>query len=254
MGSYTVIGKAEDYVKSSEKPVIKFLGAAKDYIKDEVTSTVEGVKGLYEGARTIGGVASSIPVKTMITDILPGFNSDLTEDYFSDEAVSLLTRMAQDLNLEPGESHTATYNDYNKFGARMSALLYGGVNEDFDGVKEKLLNLTPADEIKMTLGEITITKDEEGNLTVTDQYDFNSWVYFGEGAGPDGKYNNYTTEEYENLDISFMEALSDTITNAPSDYQMVRNLAFLFGNRDYVDDTKDKGRKVVINLSKGEVD
>ena len=50
--------------------------------------------------------------------------------------------------------------------------------------------------------------------------------------------------------ITFMEALVDTIDNSPTLYQAARNLGFLFGSRDYKDDTRDEGRPVEINLGK----
>ena len=100
----------------------------------------------------------------------------------------------------------------------------------------------------MTLGEAKITVDADGNIKIIDQYDFNNWAYYGKGVQANGKYLELSSDEFEKSDISFTEALMDTIQNSPSDYQMVRNLAFLFGSRDYEDDTRDTGRKVEINL------
>ena len=196
---------------------------------------------------------ASTPIAMMLDDIfVPALGRKITEKNFSEEATGILRQMALDNNLKPGDSLKIDYEDFNKYGAKMSARFVSGSNEDTAGLLDKLSDLSPADEIKMTLGEAMIIVDQDGNIKVVDQYDFNSWAYYGEGKGSDGKYKTLSADEFEKSEISFTEALMDTIRNSPSDYQMARNLSFLFGSRDYEDDSRDTGRKVEISLGKVE--
>lgn len=193
----------------------------------------------------------STPIAMMLDDIfVPSLGRKITERNFSSESMDILRQIAVDNNLKAGDTLKVDYEDFNKYGAGISARFVSGSNEDTRGIVDKLANLTPADEVKMTLGEALIRVDENGNIKVEDQYDFNNWAYYGKGKGSDGRYTSLSADEFEKADISFTEALMDTIQNSPSDYQMVRNLAFLFGSRDYEDDSKDTGRKVEINLGK----
>lgn len=211
-------------------------------------------KGVGSAARfTDKGLKAlkSTPIAMMLDDIfVPALGRKITEDNFSKESVSILRQMALDNNLKRGDRLKVDYEDFNKYGAKMSARFVSGSNEDTAGILDKLSDLSPADEIKMTLGEVMIVVDQDGNIKVEDQYDFNSWANYGKGKGPDGKYESLSADEFEKSDISFTEALMDTIRNSPSDYQMARNLSFLFGSRDYEDDTRDTGRKVEINLGR----
>jgi len=197
-------------------------------------------------------VLKSTPVATMLDDIfLPAMGRKITEKNFSPESIQILRQMALENNLKAGDKMKIDYEDFNKYGAELSARFVSGTNEDTKSIKEKLINLKPADEVKMTLGEAMLEVDSEGNIKVIDQYDFNNWAWYGKGKQANGKYLSLSPEEFEGSEeITFTEALMDTIQNAPSDYQMVRNLAFLFGSRDYKDDEKDTGRKVEINLGK----
>lgn len=215
------------------------LGKGVDLIQDVGEKAYEGLQ-----------VASSTPVRTMLKDIfVPKFISgDIDESSFSPESIDILKKAAIDKGIKPGQRIKLDYEDYNKYGAKLSARFVSGSNEDTKDLKSKLINLSPADEVKMTLGEVMVEADENGNLTAVDQYDFNNWAYYGKGKQKDGKYISYSADEFEKLDISFFEALNDTIKNSPSDYQMVRNLAFLFGSRDYEGTERDTGRKVTLNL------
>lgn len=215
------------------------LGKGVDFVQDVGEKAYEGLQ-----------VASSTPVRTMLKDIfVPKFISgDIDESSFSPESIDILKKAAIDKGIKPGQRIKLDYEDYNKYGAKLSARFVSGSNEDTKDLKSKLVNLSPADEVKMTLGEVMVEADENGNLTAVDQYDFNNWAYYGKGKQKDGKYISYSADEFEKLDISFFEALNDTIKNSPSDYQMVRNLAFLFGSRDYEGTERDTGRKVTLNL------
>lgn len=229
---------------SAATAVGESVGKGLDFVQDVGEKAYEGVQ-----------VASSTPVRTMLEDIfVPKFiTGDITESNFSPEAMDVLRKAALDKNLKPGKPVKLSYKDYNKYGAKISAAFFGSnVADDTASLKEKLKNITPADELKMTLGEILVSVDEDGNITAQDQYDFNSWTHFGKGQDKSGRYRNLSADEFEKSGISFMEAVADTVKNAPSDYQMIRNLAFLFGSRDYEGTERDTGRKVVLNLGKND--
>lgn len=262
---YKVLGEAKDFSEKKAEEVTaaasevaqtgyKILGKAKEFFAsapDALEAVQTGVQSAGQSAIDTFKVLRSTPVATMLDDIfVPAMGRKITEKNFSPESTQILRQMALDNNLKAGDKMKINYEDFNKYGAEMSARFVSGTNEDVQSLKDKLINLKPADEIKMTLGEAMISVDEEGNIKVVDQYDFNSWAYYGKGKQANGKYQELTADEFEKSDISFTEALMDTIQNSPSDYQMVRNLAFLFGSRDYEGNEKDTGRKVEINLGK----
>ncbi len=241
--------------KATFKSIFDIGSDVVETVGGAVSSGMDKMQGLGEKALEGVQIASSTPVRTMLSDVfVPSFiTGDITENNFSPEAMDVLRKAALDKNLKPGKPVALTYSDYNKYGAKISAALFGSnVADDTASLKEKLKNITPADELKMTLGEILVSVDEDGNITAQDQYDFNSWTHFGKGQDKSGRYPNLSAEEFENSGISFMEAVADTVKNAPSDYQMIRNLAFLFGSRDYEGTERDTGRKVVLNLGKND--
>lgn len=256
----TVVDKAADALASGASYVTDVAESTYDLLP-EVDQVVENIpsptsfyrdisqKG-FENSLEMFKVLKSTPVATMLDDIfIPSMGRKITEKNFSPESIQILRRMALDNNLKSGDKMKINYEDFNKYGAELSARFVSGTNENTQSIKEKLVNLKPADEVKMTLGEAMLEVDSEGNIKVIDQYDFNDWAWYGKGKQPNGKYLTLSAEEFEESDqITFTEALMDTIHNSPSDYQMVRNLAFLFGSRDYQDDTRDTGRKVEINL------
>lgn len=268
---YKILGEAKTFVEQTSKDVAstaasvaadapgigyKMLGQFNDFLSSFGAPMLEqsqreaaAVDTAYTGAKDTYKVLSSTPIATMLDDVfVPAMGRKITEANFSPEAVQTLRQIALDNKLKAGDKMKINYEDFNKYGAKMSARFVSGTNEDVNSLKEKLMNLSPADEVKMTLGEAMISVDDQGNIKVLDQYDFNSWAYYGQGKQENGKYRELTADEFEKSDITFTEALMDTIQNSPSDYQMVRNLAFLFGSRDYEGTERDTGRKVEINL------
>ena len=233
-----------------------FMEAAKPVVKAGVEAGVDAAVSAGETVKDTYNILTTTPIKTFMDDVfnsrdplLGSMNRTITETNFSPESMSVLKQYAKDKGLKAGQSIAIDYNDFNKYGAKMTAKLYSGSNEKWNVVRDKLLNITPADEVKMTLGEAKLEADNDGNIKVIDRYNFNSWVWFGKGKQEDGKYLSLSAEEFEKGDqITFMEAMIDTINNAPTAYQAARNLGFLFGSRDYKDDTRDEGRPVEINL------
>ncbi len=233
-----------------------FMEAAKPVVKAGVEAATDAAVSAGETVKDTYNILTTTPIKTFMDDVfnsrdplLGSMNRTITETNFSPESMSVLKQYAKDKGLKAGQSIAIDYNDFNKYGAKMTAKLYSGSNEKWNVVRDKLLNMTPADEVKMTLGEAMLEADDDGNIKVIDRYNFNDWVWFGKGKQEDGKYLSLSAEEFEKGDqITFMEAMIDTINNAPTAYQAARNLGFLFGSRDYKDDTRDEGRPVEINL------
>ena len=241
------IDTSKDFVNKAAKTSYKMLGEAKEFLGDAAKAQY----GAALSAKKTFQAIKSTPVATMLDDIfVPSMGRKITEKNFSPESTDILKQMALDNNLKAGDSMKIDYEDFNKYGAELSARFVSGTNEDTGSIIDKLANLSPADEVKMTLGEAMISVDEEGNIKVVDQYDFNNWAYYGQGKNSKGTYNTLTADEFEKSDITFTEAVMDTLQNSPSDYQMMRNLAFLFGSRDYEGTERDTGRKVEINLGK----
>lgn len=127
------------------------------------------------------------------------------------------------------------------------------------GNVEKLsdVELSLADRVYNSLGDFTISKDEKtGEYFVDDVYDWNIYTDYTDlstGIDPDtgrprGKV--YTTEEFEAKFPNKMEALLATWNSDASEFEKIHNTAFLFGSRDYKDNTKDTGVKIRINLGK----
>ena len=233
-----------------------FMEAAKPVVKAGVEAATDAAVSAGETVKDTYNILTTTPIKTFMDDVfnsrdplLGSMNRTITETNFSPESMSVLKQYAKDKGLKAGQSIAIDYNDFNKYGAKMTAKLYSGSNEKWNVVRDKLLNMTPADEVKMTLGEAMLEADNDGNIKVIDRYNFNDWVWFGKGKQEDGKYLSLSAEEFEKGDqITFMEAMIDTINNAPTAYQAARNLGFLFGSRDYKDNTRDEGRPVEINL------
>jgi len=126
------------------------------------------------------------------------------------------------------------------------------------GNVEKLsdVELSLADRVYNSLGDFNISKDEKtGEYFVDDVYDWNIYTDYTDlsaGIDPDTgrpKGKVYTTEEFE-AKFDKMEALFATWNSDASEFEKIHNTAFLFGSRDYKDNTKDTGVKIRINLGK----
>lgn len=200
--------------------------------------------------KTFYQASTSVPAKEFLKDIfVPTKGKQITEENLSPEAVSLLAQMSKDKKVKAGDVFSFSYDDYNKYGAQLSALFQGKGGEDVHkNFVQRLANLSPADELKFTLGETSIKVDKDGIARAVDQYDFNTWADFSAEPDENGVYPTYTPEEFEKLGLSFADAIEKTVRNSPSNYQMIRNIGFLLGSKDYKDNVKDKGRKVEINL------
>lgn len=99
-----------------------------------------------------------------------------------------------------------------------------------------------------TFGEAGFTKEGEG-FRITDQYD-NNW--YRDYTRPSGNkaYTQVSTEEFEKfkgkrtLVQLFEESLKAYKDKKVSLFGLVHNSQYLFGSRDWTDDTKDESKKI----------
>lgn len=202
-----------------------------------------------EQIKTYFNAGSSVPAKVFFEDIfVPTKGAEINNASLSQGAIDLLGKIVKEKGAKPGDEVIIDYDDYNNFGSEMSANFFGAEENQNPDLIERLANISPADELKFTIGTAKAVVDKDGVARVDDQYDFNSWAYFGKGQNENGQYETLTPEEFEASDISFFDALKDTIKNSPSRYQMLRNIGFLMGSRDYEGVDKDTGRKVSLEI------
>lgn len=171
-------------------------------------------------------------------------NYTITEKDFKEDEIQFLKAMAKQYGaglVEKDMYKGVTFGD-----------VRGGNVEKLSDVE-----LSLADRVYNSLGNFTISKDEEtGEYFIDDVYDWNIYTdYTDESAGvdpetgrPKGKV--YTTEQFEAKFPNKMEALLATWNSGASQFEKIHNTAFLFGSRDYKDNTKDTGVKIRINLGK----
>ena len=171
-------------------------------------------------------------------------NYTITEKDFKEDEIQFLKAMAKQYGaglIEKDMYKGVTFGD-----------VRGGNVEKLSDVE-----LSLADRVYNSLGNFTISKDEKtGEYFIDDVYDWNIYTdYTDESAGidpetgrPKGKV--YTTEQFEAKFPNKMEALLATWNSDASQFEKIHNTAFLFGSRDYKDNTKDTGVKIRINLGK----
>jgi hypothetical protein len=171
-------------------------------------------------------------------------NYTITEKDFKEDEIQFLKAMAKQYGaglIEKDMYKGITFGD-----------VRGGNVEKLSDVE-----LSLADRVYNSLGNFTISKDEKtGEYFIDDVYDWNIYTdYTDESAGidpetgrPKGKV--YTTEQFEAKFPNKMEALLATWNSDASQFEKIHNTAFLFGSRDYKDNTKDTGVKIRINLGK----
>jgi len=171
-------------------------------------------------------------------------NYTITEKDFQEDEINFLKAM-----LKQYGSGAVTKDMY-------KGVTFGDVR---GGNVEKLsdVELSLADRVYNSLGNFTISKDEKtGEYFIDDVYDWNIYTdYTDLSAGIDPETGRpkgrvYTTEQFEAKFPNKMEALLATWNSDASEFEKIHNTAFLFGSRDYKDNTKDTGVKMRINLGK----
>ena len=217
-------------------------------VKDLSAIETETREAQKEKIKKYAELASTTAAKLLLQDFrLFDFQKKkytITEKDFKEDEIQFLKAMLKQYGAGP-----VTKDMY-------KGVTFGDVR---GGNVEKLsdIELSLADRVYNSLGNFTITKDEKtGEYFIDDVYDWNIYTdYTDESAGidpdtgrPKGKV--YTTEQFEAKFPNKMEALLATWNSGASQFEKIHNTAFLFGSRDYKDNTKDTGVKIRINLGK----
>lgn len=217
-------------------------------IPDPLGALQQGALDLGQTAKTLWNLGTSTPANLLKEDVLlfdfVKENSVINESSFEDDEIEFLKELARKKGT--GRVTKADYGslrDTSVRGAAEADVLTTG-------------SLSAADRVYNSLSEFMIRKDPEtGEYFAEDTYDWNLYVDYNDPAGGIDKKTGrprgvvYTTEEFEEK-FNPMEELFNTINSDASAFEKAHNLAFLLGSRDYVDNSKDTGRKVRINLGK----
>jgi hypothetical protein len=253
------------YVADVAESAYDLLPESEDIVEDIKTTAQAITEGTQAVAKSTSqkvqqgwNLGTSTPAKLLIKDIIKNnpyvlgnvpasiaissaTNKQVTEENFTEEEVDYLRELAKKYGT--GLLKKEMYDD--------KELRVGGVRG-----KEGALptDLTVAESLYNSLGDTTIKKDPEtGEYYVEDVYDWNIYTDYTVGGTdpktglPKGKV--YTTEEFESQ-LNPMEEVLKTINSDASLFQIVHNLAFIFGSRDYKDEARNTGSKIRIKLGK----
>ena len=240
MWQTVVDGAAEALATSGE-----FVSDIASSFVEDVPEMVENVKERYSGtASNLVSTGTSTPAQLLVQDVmmfdfLKG-SIPIQESSFTEEEVNYLREIVKRKGVGK-----LTKKDY-------GSVSVGGVRGGGEGEFTKDLSI--ADRLYNSLGDAMIRKDPDtSEYYIEDQYDWNIYVDYTEGeTNPETgrkKGKVYKTEEFEE-NLNPVKELYKTLTSGASAFEKAHNIAFLLGSRDYVDDTKDKGRKVRVNLGK----
>lgn len=255
----------QDTAQAAGEFVYELLPEREDVMEDIKTTSQAITEGVQSAAENTGrriqqgwNLGTSTPSKLLIKDIVKNnpfalgnvpaaiaissaANKQVTEENFTEEELDYLRQLAKKYGT--GLLQKDMYDD--------EELRVGGVRG-----KEGALptDLTVAESLYNSLGDTTIKKDPEtGEYYVEDVYDWNIYTDYTVGGTdpktglPKGKV--YTTEEFESQ-LDPIEEILKTINSDASIFQIVHNLAFIFGSRDYKDEAKNTGSKMRIKLGK----
>ena len=255
----------QDTAQAAGQFVYDLLPERED-IMDDIRTTSQAITegtqaaagNTVQRAQQFWNLGTSTPTKLLLTDLLKNnplaiggtppamaimsaTNRPITEDNFTSEEIEHLRELAKKYGT--GLLKKDQYDDVE--------LRVGGVRG-----KEGALptDLTVAEALYNSLGDTTIKKDSEtGEYYVEDVYDWNIYTDYTVGGTdpktglPKGKV--YSTEQFESQ-LDPIEEIIKTVNSDASLFQIVHNLAFIFGSRDYQDESKNTGLKMRINLGK----
>ena len=178
----------------------------------------------------------------------------ITEDYFTPTTIDFLKKMARDKGLKgPNQKVSFEKEEVYKYltkegsGVNVSQTKGGASKED---IIKSLAERNPADEVKLILGSFSISTDENGEIKITDMFDYNEWYH------PVTK-KKYTADEFEEAfnagELGTMdELIYKTIKTHGLGYSAARSIGFLLGSRGYENEDLIKqfstGRKSNISL------
>ena len=199
-----------------------------------------------------GYLAQGNPLKNIpgVSQLGLGEQKTVGAEVFSPDAIELMKRLVLDAKNEDG---TDIFDNGN---ISVGKEVYGkgglSVNQAKGGAsaKEIIKSLSegsdPINEIKLMLGQFNASINNNGDIIVSDQFNYNEIIVDG---------TEYKTEEYEQAikdgkltDAGVMKKILARAVNGKLDYKTVRDLAFVLGSRSYKDEEKTQGRRFEINL------
>ena len=172
------------------------------------------------------------------------------EEVFSPDALELMRRVILDKRNKDGTdifdngSISIGKEIYGKGGINLNQAKGGS------SAKEIIRSLSegsdPINEIKLMLGQFNASIDDNGDIIVKDQFNYNDIVVDGV---------RYKTEEYEQAikdgkftDADVIKKILANVAKGKLNYKTVRDLGFVLGSRSYEDKSKTQGRRFEINL------
>ena len=118
MGNYKVLFDFNEQQQSKPKytKIFDFGSDVVETVGGAVSSGVDKMQQLGEKTLETVQIASSTPVRTMLSDVfVPSFlKGDIDESNFSPESVDILKKAAIAKGIKPGQRVKLGYEDYNK--------------------------------------------------------------------------------------------------------------------------------------------
>ncbi len=199
-----------------------------------------------------GYLAQGNPLKTIpgVSQLGLGEQRTVGAEVFSSDAIELMRRLVLDAQNEDGTDIFDNGNIsvgkevYGKGGLSVNQAKGGASAKEI--VKALSEGSDPINEIKLMLGQFNASINNNGDIIVSDQFNYNEIIVDG---------TEYKTEEYEQAvkdgkftDAGVMKKILARAVNGKLDYKTVRDLAFVLGSRSYKDEEKTQGRRFEINL------
>ena len=214
------------------------------------TSLAEFGERVANGADTLTSTASDGLIKDLFSSSNRLEREIISETFFQPKEIEGIRQVIRDnwaeIKKNNGLITKAMFKDVKVGDVRGGndwSLLSGG-------------KLTIGDRLYNTLGDTTVKFDEEtGEYYIEDVYDWNVWVDYTDRAnGTDEKTGRlkgtvYSTKKFES-EVGTAKGLRLTLQSDASFFEKVHNIAFLFGSREYEDESKNVGSKMRINLGK----
>lgn len=262
----SVIDTAADSLASGREAVVDAGEAAYEALPemDEAEEAARAFnKGVVDTATSVAGKASTLfkavtsPVgMNFLNDIVFGDNLNtgmsklgITKgaDVLSEEGQAFIKNLVIDKGILDKGSITVGKEVYEELEGGISVNQTGGSSAST--IVNKLAEGNPASEARLILGRFKAYIDDNNDIIVEDQFNYNAFINPIDGV-------EYTPEEYEKAleDGKFtqLEVLASVFKNGEPNYAMARQLGFLLGSKDYKDDSRDEGRSFKINLGKAE--
>ena len=211
--------------------------ASEENVPTFVESTITGL------SEALGfGVMGEAFINDIVSKQLPSLNSwrktTLTEENLSPDELSVMQKLYKKVGL--GKVNYADYGSDTSIGLK-------GKNRNKSNLFE-IMGYGAEDRTQKTFGEGTFVKEGK-NVFFVDQYDHNFYTVFNEGE----RLSLISPEEYEKSDRSVREDLLTNYKAYSEDkitmFQLMHNVGFLLGSRDYKGTQKDSSKNIKIKVN-----